>query len=190
MPVSINGQTGAVTGLAALPDSAMSSGSIIQVKQTVKTSFFSLSTTDTVTDVTGVSVSITPSSNSNKIFVMVFGERSTNNGNSFGMMFLSRVISGTTSDIVIGDSRGSSIRCSMSAMKMGGSTSNGTIASITTNAFGIQFLDSPNTTSECTYKLRLTNAHTGIISVGGTFADDDSNRTSTPTIITVMEVAA
>ena len=37
MPVSINGQTGVVTGLAALPDSAMASGSIIQVLQVGKT---------------------------------------------------------------------------------------------------------------------------------------------------------
>lgn len=165
-------------------------GGIIQVKQTVKTSFFSLSTTDTVTDVTGVSVAITHTSNTSKIFVMVSGERSENNGNSFGMFFLSRVISSTTTDLAIGDSRGSSIRCTMSAMKLGGTTSASNLSQVLAIPFNIQFLDSPSTTSECTYKLRLTNAHTGTISVGGTFADDDDNRTSTPTIITAMEVSA
>ena len=181
MPVIINGTTGAVTGLAQLPDSAMSAGSILQVQQTVKTSFQSLATKDVVTDVT--SVAITPSSTSNKILVMVCGERSESNGNTFGMLFISRLLSGSTTDLTIGDSRGSSIRCSMSAMKLSsGST-------IITAPFGIQFLDSPSTTSECTYKLRMVNAHDGTMGIGGTYATDDDNRTSSPTIITAMEVA-
>ena len=69
MPVSINGQTGAVTGLAALPDSAMASGSILQVVQTVKTDTFSQSSLNdsTYSNDTGLNVTITPSSSSNKI---------------------------------------------------------------------------------------------------------------------------
>ena len=65
MPVSINGNTGVVTGLAALPDSAMASGSIIQVVSTTKTDTFSTSSSS-FTDITGLSVSITPASSSNK----------------------------------------------------------------------------------------------------------------------------
>ena len=115
---------------------------------------------------------------------MVSGERSDSNGNTFGMFFISRVLSGTTTDLALGDSRGSSIRCSMSATKIAsGSTT-------VTESFGINFLDSPSTTSECTYKLRMVNAHDSTMCVGGTFADDDDNRTSVPTIITVMEVSA
>ena len=44
MPVSINGNTGVVTGLAALPDSAMASGSIIQVVQAGRNDVASQST--------------------------------------------------------------------------------------------------------------------------------------------------
>ena len=163
-------------------------GGIIQIQQTVKTDFLSISTTDTMTDV--VSVNITPHFNTSKIFVMVSGERSSDNGNQFGMLFLSRVVGGTTENICIGDARGSSIRCTMSAMKMGGSQSHDHTASITTMPYHIEFLDSPNTTSVCTYKLRATNAHTGNFSLGGTHDTGDDNRTSTPTVITVMEFSA
>tara|TARA_B100000214_G_scaffold176314_1_gene126775 strand:+ start:2759 stop:3313 length:555 start_codon:yes stop_codon:yes gene_type:complete len=68
MPITLNGSTGIVTGLAALPDSAMSSGSIIHVVSTTKTNSQS-SSTSTYADINGFSLSITPSSSSNKIFV-------------------------------------------------------------------------------------------------------------------------
>ena len=70
MPVSINGNTGVVTGLAALPDSAMASGSILQVVSTTKTDHFT-STSASQTEITGLNVSITPSSSSNKILLLV-----------------------------------------------------------------------------------------------------------------------
>ena len=50
---------------------AGSSGGIIQVKQTVKTDEFSNTTQDSFFDVTGIAVSITPSSNSNKILIVI-----------------------------------------------------------------------------------------------------------------------
>ena len=157
-------------------------GNIIQVKQTVKTSFQSLATKDVVTDVT--SVAITPSSTSSKILVMVCGDRGDSNGNTFGALYLSRVLSGSTTDLVIGDSRGASTRCSISATKINGDAA-------VAVPFGIQFLDSPSTTSECTYKLRMENLHDGTMCIGGTFnSSADDNRTSVPTIITAMEVAA
>ena len=156
-------------------------GGIVQIKQTVKTSFQSLTTKDVVTDVT--SVAITPTSSSSKIFIIVSGERGDSNGNTFGMFFISRVLSGSTTDLALGDTRGSGIRCSMSATKINGATA-------VAVPFGIQFLDSPSTTSECTYKLRMVNAHDSTMCVGGTFGSDDDNRTNSPTIITVMEVSA
>tara|TARA_R100000773_G_scaffold43187_1_gene41279 strand:- start:265 stop:834 length:570 start_codon:yes stop_codon:yes gene_type:complete len=66
MAVVINGN-GAVTGLTALPDSAMASGSVIQVVETKITAKSSVNMTTTYTDVAGFSVTITPSSASNKI---------------------------------------------------------------------------------------------------------------------------
>ena len=47
-----------------------STGSILQIKQTVKTDRFETTSTS-FTDITGLSVDITPSSTSNKILIMV-----------------------------------------------------------------------------------------------------------------------
>ena len=92
-------------------------GKILQVKQTVITSFFSTTTTGSVVDVTGVSVTITPSSSSNKILVSCFGEYGNGNNDSFASLFLARTIgSGSVNgDIAIGDSRGSTTRETMYA---------------------------------------------------------------------------
>ena len=58
MPITLNGSTGAVTGLAALPDSAMASGSIIQVVQAVKTDGATVSVTQgSIVDLAGAGVS-------------------------------------------------------------------------------------------------------------------------------------
>ena len=134
-----------------------------------------------VTDITGLSVTITPTSSSSKIFVSCTWEHSSNDGNSFGMFFLRRTISSTTTNLALGDSRGSSQRCTRSHMRT---------TSLEAKCSNIEFLDSPSTTSQITYKLAMRNNHTGTILVGGTQATDDDNRTSTPSIITVMEVSA
>ena len=65
MPVSINGNTGVVTGLAALPDSAMASGSIIQVERNATISNFSTTSTS-YSDIPNCTLNFTPSSASNK----------------------------------------------------------------------------------------------------------------------------
>ena len=72
MPVAINGTTGAVTGLAQLPDSAMSAGSILQIVSTTKQDVFSQAgDNSTYAAITGLSATITPSNASNKILIQV-----------------------------------------------------------------------------------------------------------------------
>ena len=61
MPIVLNGTTGDISGSSL---TGIDTGKILQVKQTVKTSLFSSSTNNSQVDVTGVNVSITPSSNS------------------------------------------------------------------------------------------------------------------------------
>jgi len=71
MAITINGN-GAVTGLSALPDSAMSSGSIIQVV-TAGTNAQISSTTNTLAEITSdLRVSITPTNANNLILVQGF----------------------------------------------------------------------------------------------------------------------
>mgnify|MGYP003153114757 CR=1 FL=1 len=86
MPVAINGTSGVITGVATggLPDGIVDtdmlaagavtaakrgSGAILQVQHVFKGDRFSTSSTSW-TDITNLSISITPSSSSNKILVM------------------------------------------------------------------------------------------------------------------------
>ena len=64
MPITLNGN-GTITPTSAVQPA----GAILQVVQTVKTDTTSITTLDTWTDISGMSVSITPSSASNKILV-------------------------------------------------------------------------------------------------------------------------
>ena len=79
MPVSINGNTGVITGLAVggLPDGVVDAdtlasgvgGKILQVSQAVKTDTQSLASSATPVDITGLSVTITPASSSSKFYI-------------------------------------------------------------------------------------------------------------------------
>ena len=79
-------------------------GGIIQVKQTVKTDTFS-TLNETFTDVTGLSVSITPKFNTSKIMVSYSGCGGSNQ-NRVGHIRLARVIGGTTTTDIFGGDQG------------------------------------------------------------------------------------
>jgi len=173
------GSTGVVTSSMLASGTG---GKVLQVVQTVKTSFFALSVEDVWTDVTGVSVSITPSSTSNKILLFVSGEYGGNSTDSFAYL---RILRDSTS-ISIGDSRGSSIRATMSAALRNGGGNSPDIS----RSFGCHILDSPSTTSSITYTLQMLGTNVQPFCVGGSYSTSDGNRGSVPTFITAMEIAA
>ena len=157
-------------------------GGIIQVKQTVKTDTFS-STNETFTDVTGLSVSITPKFSTSKIMVSYSGCGGSGQ-NRVGHIRLARVIGGTTTtDIFIGDQSGASQAQASSSF-------------VQTNTYYVSsfsgtFIDSPSTTSAVTYKLQLAAGDQDYqVHVGR--SHDNSNefsRSKTPSQITVMEIS-
>lgn len=155
---------------------ATTSGSILQVVSTNKTDTFSTTSTS-FTDVTGLSVSITPSATSSKILVMV--NFSSSVSGDIATMF--RQMRDSTA-INIGDAASNRTRSSSSYI------TNDTTVQYGTHAW--QFLDSPNTTSATTYKVQaLTN--TGTLYIGRTGSDGDlSTRPRTSSNITVMEISA
>ena len=162
-------------------------GNIIQVVQTVKTSYFTNASVDTVYDVTGVSVDITPTSSSNKIYVTITGAYSNAVDEAYGQLFLARTISGTTvNSMALGDTSGSASRGTFPMVIRSSGAQHGAWA------FAIQYLDSPNTTSATTYKLQGRGRYPSnfTIGIGGTYSTSDHNKTRVPTIITAMEVAA
>ena len=183
MPIVLNGTSGDISGSSL---TGIDTGKILQVKQTVKTSLFSSSTNNSQVDVTGVNVSITPSSASNKILVICSGDYGNDNNDSFQNLYLSRTITGgSTTDVVIGDTRGSATRATMNAtLRSGGGLSHNV-----TRHFSCHYLDSPNTTSAIEYKLRML-IRNGTGCIGGSSSSNDAWFTSTPTFITAMEVAA
>jgi len=148
---------------------SMPAGTVLQVLSTTKTDTFS-STSTSFTDITGLSVSITPSSASNKIFIVVTSNYSTNtNGNP----------------IKFNINRDSTAICQPSTSP----TFSGTIVPYQTGTndmqipWSVSFLDSPATTSATTYKIQGAGGNTWYVNRR---ASADFNVTST---ITVMEIA-
>ena len=153
-------------------------GSVLQVVQTVKTSYFTSASASFV-DVTGLSVTITPSSTTNKILVMfsAYGSQSGTAG-TYGIHL--RLVRDST-NIFLGDAAGSAQQSSGQI----GST-NGHYGH---NISG-QFLDSPSTTSAITYKIQMYVETGGVTGgLGGSYLTSAAYDARTPSQITVMEIA-
>ena len=149
---------------------------ILQVVSTTKTDTFSTTST-TFADVTGVSVSITPSSTTNKILVFVNVQIGSSGAGPITGINLMR---GSTS-ISLGDAAGSRSR-GAAAIRIDDQAS---MASI-----GINFLDSPATTSSTTYKIQMkTSSGTSYVNRSGEDGDL-AGFLRTASTITVMEVSA
>ena len=168
-------KTNAIQTIAGKPI-LNSTGSILQVVQTVKTDTFSSTTVSTWIDITGISASITPSSTTSKILVMcsVFGSSQTN-----GFV---RLLRGSTA-ICVGDAAGTRVQASTGSFYTYG---DGNI----TNTQPITFLDSPATTSATTYKLQFwINANSFYINQDRANVDS-ADRARGASTITLMEVSA
>jgi hypothetical protein len=153
-------------------------GAVLQVKSTVKTDTFSMASA-TFADITGLSVTITPSSATNKIFVIVDG----NMGSEVGVVAArARLVRGATA-ISVGDAAGDRILASTEGLSSNGNHM---------TPMSISFLDSPATTSATTYKVQMQNNGGGPLSyVNRSRADgDSSNIIRSASSITVMEVVA
>ena len=127
-----------------------SGNTVIQLQSTTLTSTFSMSGA-TFTDVTGLSVSITPQSTTSKILVIYSITMIGQNANSAGVFQLVR---GSTA-IAQGDANGSRPRYTGAVPYIGDPNS---IASV-----GGNFLDSPSTTSATTYKLQVASGGGGSV---------------------------
>lgn len=160
-----------------------SGGKVLQVVSTVKTDTFSTSSS-TFTDVTGLSVSITPSSATSKILVMANVMASQSGSDKFGLM---RLLRGSTT-IYMGDA------ASNRTQALSNIWADGTIfgSDRQTNTFAPMYLDSPATTSSITYKIQIANAeNTTAFYINRSGQDADAAKYArTASSITVMEVSA
>jgi hypothetical protein len=161
------------TGSAWATVGPASSG-VVQVKNTFKSDTFSTSSTS-YTDVTGLSIAITPTSASNKVLVSVTANLATD-GSSVAIYY--RIMRDATA-IAIGDAAGSRTRATGNAYPNGG---------IATSV-AMDYLDSPATTRATTYNVQviMNGAGTGYLNRNN--SDSDAVGISrVVSTITVMEV--
>lgn len=156
-------------------------GKILQVIQAVKKNRQTINST-TLVDITGMSVSITPSSASNKVLVnyslVVF---------SNAVYYALRLLRDSDSTIFIGDENPSAT--SQNRASFGSYDSSYVIA----DTIAQSFLDSPNTTSATTYKLQAYSPYSSAYTIGinsGVVLDNYSYMNNCVSTITAMEVAA
>ena len=151
------------------------SAGVVQVKSTFKSDTFSSASTS-FTDVTGLSIAITPTSASNKILVMMTANLATD-GSSYAIY--ARLMRDSTA-IAIADTAGSRIRSTAGAYPNGGLA----------QTAAMNYLDSPATTSATTYKVQVMVNATGTGYVNRNNGDTDAATVNrTVSTITVMEVA-
>jgi hypothetical protein len=151
-------------------------GHVLQVVSAIKTDSFTTAST-TFVDVTGLSLSITPISTSSKILIMSTIPASAQPGVVAIQMRLMR----NSTEIAIGDASGSRTRLSTMAMPQ----STAEIA-----AMGVDFLDSPSTTSATTYKIQVRANTANTVAVNRSVLDSDSsNLGRAVSTITLMEIA-
>ena len=170
------GQVLTAAELNAMVDEINIGSAVVQVKSTTKTDTFSMAST-TFADITGLSVSITPTSASNKILIVATvaqGAEAVYTGNL-------RLMRDSTA-IGVGATAGSRIL----------STSfNTTPQTHSMTSTSLNFLDSPATTSATTYKIQVAQVSGpgGTVYVNRSHTDTD-NATYARNIstITVFEV--
>ena len=168
------------TGSSTLATTA-TAGKILQIVQTVKKDKSTIQST-TLTDIPSMSVTITPSSASNKILIRYCLSVFTN-----GVYWSMRLLRGSDSTIFIGDQNPSAT-----------SQSRGTFGSympsyVDGRNVTQEFLDSPNTTSATTYKLQAHCPYSSTYIIGintSPTQDNYSYMTNCVSTITAMEVAA
>ena len=175
MPTIIDGTNGVDKIAAGAIESAdLPIGSVLQVVSVSKSDTFS-STATSFTDITGLSLSITPKSSASKILIFMSIQMSTDAGEA-PMVQIVR----NSTPIGIGDARGSRIR----------NTSQGVFISNSVSSLTGITLDAPSTTSATTYKLQARiNGSTFFVNTQSGTGDGTFHGTNYSTI-TAMEIAA
>ena len=171
-----------LTGTQTLPKGTLPTGSILQVVSTTKTDGFSIAGSNTFTDITGLTVSITPNFSTSKILIIVNVGAASMNGGGSSAYRLARGGTGIGVGTTAGSRQGASWR-----------DFNGTgDPNASFGGRGFSFLDSPATTSATTYSLQLISENvTGYINISqNDLNTNDPRGTRAASTITVMEISA
>ena len=165
-----------INASAAIAGTKLSgAGKVLQVVTTTLTTHFS-GASATFADVTGLSVSITPSSASNKILVLC-DQKCSADGYA-----KTRILRDSTA-VYVGTAPSSRIPANWMMFGYTVPYLHLLVPSGTST-----FLDSPATTSSTTYKLQYQTGATFFLNTNGS-GSDDANHASMASSITVMEIA-
>ena len=188
MALELNGTTGvslvqdgvvtaADLASGAITSGALPAGSVLQVVSATKTDAFDTTNTS-LTDITGLSVSITPSSASSKILVMANLMVSGTNYEHY-----LQLVRGSTA-IAQADGAGSRPVSTLTTYGYSGQTWESRSAAMS-------FLDSPSTTLSTTYKVQVKVQGGGSFKLNRTERDTDASTNDGRGVstITVMEIA-
>ena len=154
-----------------------SSGGVIQVKSATKTDGNFNTSSSSYTDVTGLSVTITPTRSDSKIliFANIHGV-----GNSDTQAYFRFMRDSTP--ICVGDAAGSRVQATLGSMYYNQQND--------TKSCSQNFLDSPSTTSAVTYKIQTRTQGAGTLYINRSRTDvNSSNSGRFTSTITVMEVS-
>ena len=147
-------------------------GKVAQVLSTAKTDTFTMSST-TYADITGLTVTITPSNTSSKILILASVFTMATSGSSQPLLRLS----GGNATNFVGNSAGS---------RPQGATYAGDVDFASVN---LMYLDSPSTTSATTYAVQIRANAAAAVYVNRTAGDADNNFTPRlASSITVLEI--
>ena len=172
------------TRVLTLPDTGnltLGQTGILQVVQTVKKDKTTIQSASLV-DIAGMSVTITPSSASNKVLIRYCVSAFTNN-----QYWAMRLLRGSDSTIFIGDQNASA------TSQTRGSFGSYMSSYVDGRSVTQELLDSPNTTSATTYKLQAHSPYSSSYIIGINSSPTNDNytyMTNCVSTITAMEVAA
>ena len=167
------------TPLTSVTSSDLPAGTILQVLSAAAAGNYSFNTaTGTYTDITGLVVNITPKFSNSKIFLTAKIDISGASNQRWGTRFTrdGSVMAGS-----IGDADGSRTRSHSSGRGQAGNQVDCNV--------GMQFLDSPATTSQVTYKVQITMEGSQQVVVNRSITHSDANTVYVAlSTLTAMEV--
>jgi len=167
-----------IAGIASA-DTVAIPGHVIQVVSTTKTDTFTTSSSS-FTDVTGLSLTLTPVSSSSKFLVVAQLIGSATSGTNFASFRFTR--NGTA--IGVADADGNRVQAGAFFAWPG-------VDGDAHMSTGMSHLDSPSTTNAVTYKVQMSNTNhsSSAVYLNRSQSDTEGSRARTTSTITVMEIA-
>tara|TARA_R100000234_G_scaffold33999_1_gene20076 strand:- start:551 stop:1066 length:516 start_codon:yes stop_codon:yes gene_type:complete len=140
-----------IANVTTLP-AAISTGKVLQIQSTLLNAEFASSSTS-FTDVTNLSLTITPAATSSKILLLCNTNTYQNTNQAYWAMRWERAISGGATTNIGHGTYGLSFARSAQAHDFWGGV-------------GMTYLDSPSTTSEITYQVQASSTGSGSFTIG------------------------